>query len=220
MDLVTNNVYLRVAQIFSGSGFGTAFTFEHADRQWLVTASHVLPVGETKPIVRLRLPYRNDELTLQLDLLDVQPPNADIAVSHLHGPITHSLSLPATSEGLIWSQQLFFLGFPYGLATESADTRLAFVKSGILSARSEVEDAKLIYIDGFNNPGFSGGPVVFCRDGDNQRPQIAGVISGYRFEHLPVYQGDAEVPAITARVNTGIVIATDIWHAIQAIENI
>jgi hypothetical protein len=57
-------------------------------------------------------------IDLDLDLVTVDPPGADVAVSPLESPLTPDFPLPATSKGMTWSQQVFFLGFPYGLATE------------------------------------------------------------------------------------------------------
>lgn len=70
-----------------------------------------------------------------------------------------------------------------------------------------------------NNPGFSGGPVVFDRDGAHLRPQVCGVIAGYRTELQPVYQGATPITAVAAAANTGIIIATDIRHVTDAIDN-
>ncbi len=48
-------------------------------------------------------------------------------------------------------------------------------------------DAVVIYIDGFNNPGFSGGPIVFWDDGylsDSGNPYILWLRDSGIAEHL------------------------------------
>jgi hypothetical protein len=133
---------------------------------------------------------------------------------------TGFLPLPPTIDGLAWSQQIFFLGYPYGLATQIKGSdpgdRIAFVKSGIWSATATVDGVDLIYIDGHNNPGFSGGPVIGFKPGATEA-QVFGVISGYRLEHQPLYAGTTEISEITAVANSGIVIATSINHVLHAL---
>jgi hypothetical protein len=54
-------------------------------------------------------------------------------------------------------------------------------------------------LDGHNNPGFSGGPVVF------------------KAVEQPIFQGDEET-ALTYRYNTGIIVAHDIKAAMTIIQ--
>jgi hypothetical protein len=219
MDVVTSNTYRRVFEIVTTSGSGTAFTVDHAGRQWLVTARHLLPRDDPRPKILIHGDAGTSE-ELDLDLLPVVPGTADIAVSRLDRPLTPDHPLPPTSAEMVWSQSMFFLGFPYGMATEltQGPNRLAFVKSCILSATAVDDGVHLLYLDGMNNPGFSGGPVIFNRDGDSQHPQVCAVIAGFRRETQPVFQGTVELSDVTAAANSGIIVATDIMHAREAIE--
>lgn len=79
--------------------------------------------------------------------------------------------------GLIVSQDAYFLGFPYGLSTGSGEINnkypFPFVKKCIVSAVNN----QTIFLDGHNNRGFSGGPLVTV---DNKNVvTIIGVVSGY-----------------------------------------
>lgn len=217
MDVVTSNAFTRVLEIQTELGCGTAFTLDQDGQQYLVTARHLLPPGVPDPEVRLS--NRHLRRTLRLELLSVFPATADVAVSPLVEPLTETADypLPATGVGLLWSQRTFFLGFPYGLATVlgAPQDRIAFVKGALFSGSDKVGGVDLLYLDGMNNPGFSGGPVVFNRDEDGLRPQVCGVIAGYRFERQPVYQGTTPVAEMEA--NTGIIVATDIRHVTDAI---
>ncbi len=221
MDLVTANSFERVLEIRTGLGSGTAFSIPYVGREYLVTARHLLPEGDPRPEVSIA--SRHMTGTLRLELLPTDPATADVAVAPLPDAVTPTLPLAAGRDGIIWGQHVFFLGFPYGLATEFArgapNQRIAFVKGAVFSASADVEGASLLYLDGMNNPGFSGGPVVFNRDGDHLRPQVCGVIAGYRTELQPVYQGTTPITAVAAAANTGIIIATDIRHVTDAIDN-
>jgi hypothetical protein len=235
-QLVEAQAYERVLEIKTSVGTGTAFTIDYpfsgtgtapgqpdeGGRQYLITAKHLLPPSESHP--RVELENRFFRAELELDLLAVSPAIADVALAPLERPLTASLYLPAGSQGISFSQRLFFLGFPYGMALEATGgQRMAFVKGGLLSASAEVAGEKLLYLDGFNNCGFSGGPVVAWIDGVLR---VVGVISGYRHERVaayaggtPAYEGQT-VTGIEVRANTGIVIATDIAHAVDAIERL
>ena len=113
------------------------------------------------------------------------------------------------------------MGFPYGLATEAGQMNdgfpIPFVKKGILSAMT-LED-HIIFLDGHNNPGFSGGPVVYQTPGDTRNEmRVGGVISGYIGAPEPVYDAQGK-PILNYQANTGIVkaysisCATDLIHA-------
>ena len=70
----------------------------------------------------------------------------------------------------------------------------------------------VIFLDGHNNKGFSGGPVLF-KEQEHGELKVAAVVSGYRFSNEPVYQGDQELP-VTYRYKTGIIISYGIKHAV------
>lgn len=74
----------------------------------------------------------------------------------------------------------------------------------------------IIFLDGHNNKGFSGGPVLFKEHGHGEL-KVAAVISGYRFANEPVFNGDQELP-ITYRYNTGIIISYGIKHAVALVQ--
>jgi len=140
----------------------------------------------------------------------------DLAVLSVDRPLSPpDLPLEPAMKGMIFGQDAFFLGFPYNDLSRYAFGRdgfpLPFVKKAILSCF----DGGLMYLDGHNNPGFSGGPVVYVPAGERDF-RVAGVVSGYRFEAKPVMSG----PLATGLVhheNTGIVIAHSVDHAVDLI---
>ena len=80
----------------------------------------------------------------------------------------------------------FFMGFPYGLSTSdrgntNAGFPLPLLKKAVFSGNSLMNDIYVLLLDGHNNPGFSGGPVLFkdrLKSGDNKY-HLIGVISAY-----------------------------------------
>ena len=84
---------------------------------------------------------------------------------------------------MIYGQDAYFLGFPYGLKSEYEDFNnnfpVPFVKKAIVSSLDTDKDCnrQIIFLDGHNNPGFSGGPVVFTELRKNVY-KVVSVISG------------------------------------------
>jgi hypothetical protein len=92
---------------------------------------------------------------------------------------------------------------------------MPFVKKAILSAMSTENEVEHLFLDGHNNPGFSGGPVVFKTHGSNDL-KVAAVISGYRYTEGPVFSDGSAMPLVY-RYNTGIIVAHSIRIATDLI---
>jgi hypothetical protein len=97
--LVTAEAYERVLEIETDIGIGTAFTIDEGGRQFAVTAKHLFAPTETRP--RAALANRFGKTELQLDLIEVSPESADVAVAPLDPPLTPALDLPASAVGLV-----------------------------------------------------------------------------------------------------------------------
>ena len=92
----------------------------------------------------------------------------------------------------------------------------AFIKKGILSSEiTNPNGIRTIFLDGHNNPGFSGGPIVFKRP-DSPEWNIGGVVSGYVWKANQVISVTDTNSFI--KENNGIVIGEDIDSAIKAIK--
>jgi hypothetical protein len=76
-------------------------------------------------------------------------------------------------------------------------------------------NAVVIYIDGFNNPGFSGGPIVFW-DIPKRAYEILGVVHGYRPDTAQAVVNGQRVDT-NVLVNSGILVGYRIEHAMNAI---
>ena len=146
----------------------------------------------------------------------------DISVLATNIRLSPDFPLPPTMAGIIYGQDVFFLGFPYGLKGEigqmNRDFPLPFVKKAIFSClQNTPTGAQLLFLDGHNNPGFSGGPVIFKESNSNEF-KVAGLISGYRYNEEPIYQGEEKLPLVY-KYNTGIIISYGIKHAVDLIES-
>jgi hypothetical protein len=117
---------------------------------------------------------------------------------------------------------VYFLGFPYGLKEDvtadiNNDFPLPFVKRGIIASFQFFgsPDLATFYIDGHNNPGFSGGPVVALKP--TRQAVVIGVVSGYSARSEPVLQRDGKPTSLFWEYNTGLVLAYPIQHALRLI---
>jgi hypothetical protein len=216
--LITANVWERVILVVCGNGFGTGFTLDHEDGQYLVTARHVVQSGEP-----VRVLVRGKVVAVQLTPLMVSVPEADVAVFRLNQPITPpGLPLPASMEGMVFGQDAYFLGFPLGMTFDLGDEYFPLVKRCTISGTTQRYQGRLILLlDGWNNRGFSGGPVVFrppTAAGVREPMRVAGIVTAYRTEGEPVTEAGREVLGSEVRLNTGIIIAEQIMRATEAME--
>lgn len=227
-EIPTANVIYRVLRIRTEAGTGSAFTIEVDGKQYLITARHNLGDFGSEGTLDLWIGGRWTRAAARA----MYPPDAavDIAALDLGRPVTVTLPLEPTAAGLTLGQQVYFLGYPFGLSTFGAVSappgfgEIPFLKSGIISALdTRNPEANVLYLDGQNNPGFSGGPIVFWH-AETGMFRVAGVVGGYRNEALPVLKkknlSDPRAEAyndLYTRANSGIVIGFDIRHIIDAI---
>ena len=210
--MITTNVFNRVFHVKYGDSTGTAFTVDVEGRQYLVSAKHVFP-GVTGTF-NIGIFYKSEWIALTVSLVGVASEDADVVVLAACQILSPPFEMPVGDLGMTLGQDVYFLGFPFGLSTDASTINsnlpLPLVKKACISGRVGTKENGIWLLDGFNNPGFSGGPVVARKPfGSIQDPlHVIGIISGYRFQVDPVYDGDQELP-ISARSNTGIIITYD-----------
>lgn len=224
----TSNVLYRTLRIKTAASTGSAFTIEVDGKQYLITARHLLKGFGSEGEVELWIEGRWSRIRARA----IYPSKevVDVAALDLGRTVTITFPLEPSSGGLALGQPVYFLGYPYGLGTSGSAPvppgfgELPFLKSGIVSAVDDRDpEASVLYLDGHNNPGFSGGPIVFWH-GASRSFRVAGVVRGYRNESLPVLKKkDLDNPEAQAyqdlytRANSGIVIGYDIRHIVEAI---
>ena len=196
---------------------GTAFTVDINDRQYLVTARHVLAEFDADGTIEVFSKGRWVPMTVKL--VGHAPDDVDITVLAPSRRLTKA-GLPMTPLGkdvhLTYGQDVYFLGYPYGFLGRNVfgpdEYPLPFVKKATVS----LFDGTVFYLDGHNNPGFSGGPVVFQEAG-SQEFKVAAVVSGYQDVPEPVLHGQDDT-GLTVSHNTGIIVTHAIKGALDLIE--
>ncbi len=244
---VTSNVLRRVLRVQTAHGEGTAFTLDVDGRQYVITAKHVVAGLAEDDNLNVR---RNDKWeSIHVKIFRCDDP-IDIAIIVPPHQLTIDFPLEGTSAGMRYGQDVYFVGYPYGLSIVGGEKvnglyPIPFIKKGIASANGGTENAAILYVDGNNNPGFSGAPIVY-RDLDRTdwSFKVAAVVSGFRLDVTPVLQpvpidrdqitaGDIANARIATRgnqlvrltetgqvvqTNTGIILGWNISHAIDMIK--
>lgn len=215
--MITTSVLLRTFHIQYGNGTGTCFTIDIDNRQYLVTAKHVVSGFPQEGVVSLYHDGCWKEGRAKLVGHANDP--IDITVLSLDFQLSPSLALPASEAEMQYGQDVYFLGFPYGWFSNAWElqTPMPFVKSAILSNIIHENGVHCFFLDGNNNPGFSGGPVVFTpRDKPNDF-RVAAVVSGFQSEQLQIYSQE-QPTGLVYQQNTGIIITYSIRHAVELIK--
>jgi S1-C subfamily serine protease len=217
--MVTSNILQRTFRIKFGEGAGTCFTIDVENRQYVVTARHV--VEGMKQTDKVEILHDNKWVGLPVKLVGFGENDSDIALIALSEQLSPTLPLTAATNDMYLSQDVYFLGFPYGLQIDVTSEinslfPLPLVKKAIISSfefRGNVLSSMLL--DGHNNPGFSGGPVFYSPPGTKES-KVAGVISGYRYEWESVFI-EQKKTELTYQSNTGIIVAWSINYALDII---
>jgi hypothetical protein len=218
--MVTVNVHMRVYRIRRGAVSGTCFAIDIDGRQYMVTAKHVLPGLGNKD--RVEFFYKDEWIQVDVRKTGEAGPDVDVTVFAADQQMAPAFPLLVESTGLMMAQELYFLGFPYGqyfTNAEAANNRgfpLAFVKRAIVSAFSGKREPRIWYLDGINNPGFSGGPVVWTKPGTPEF-RVLGVVSSFASENQSVTLG-GNATELRYTTNTGIINCYDGRYALDLIK--
>ena len=114
--VITANVIYRVFRLKVGPETGTGFTIEEYGTEYLVTARHLAHSLLGKRQIEV---FKDGGWSpLEVTTVGHAPGEVDISVLAPAERLTPSrpLPLPASSEGLTYGQEAFFLGYPYGIS--------------------------------------------------------------------------------------------------------
>ena len=212
--MLPTNVLQRTFQIKFGENRGTCFTIDVDGRQYIVTAKHVVDGIQHKDSIGIY--HEGIWKILKAEIAWLSQTEQDIAILSPEVQVSPLHPLEPTSAGLVLGQDVYFCGYPYGLKIEVPSDKnrgfpLPLVKKGALAGMF----SDYVLIDAINNPGFSGGPVVFAARLSNDF-KVAGVISGYRIEYDAVLLNGEDI-GLRYGYNTGLVLAYDLKRGIEYI---
>jgi hypothetical protein len=194
---ITSNVFTRVLHLRVNAGTtheeeATGFTIGVDGREYLITAKHVVArLGDAGTV---GIEQNSHWVNVPVKIFRCDDP-VDIAVLIAPFRITLNLPLPVETVNFEYGQEEFFLGFPYNMGspgTINGGFPFALVKKGLISRYVPIDEGKkvgLMLLDGYNNPGFLGGPVVYR---DFSKPDYTlnavAVVSGFKPEVVSVFE--------------------------------
>jgi S1-C subfamily serine protease len=216
--MITAEVWHRVVRVSCGATAGTGFILDYECEPYLVTAHHIVKGGES-----INVFVDGKAASVQLTPLKIPASEADVAVFRLDRPITPpGLPLTADETGMVFGQDAHFLGFPLGMAFDIGESSLPLVKRCTISGLNRTYMGRdVILLDGWNNPGFSGGPVVFRKPtaaGIHEPLQVAAIVTAYALQQGPLSVDGKIVLGAEVAMNSGIIIAERIARATDAIK--
>lgn len=217
MNFVSRNALQRTFRIQYGQATGTCFVIDILGRQYLISAAHVIPSQEHSITVQIRRDGKWEDLACKLVGVGKV---ADVIVLLPERRLIDTDPLEPQSDGITLSQDVFFLGFPFGLESDLGHLNngypIPLVKKACVSAIETVDKSIPILLDGHNNPGFSGAPVVWGYP--NRGTQyVLGIVSGYRYDSNPVLTQTGQTEFFV-KDNTGIISVYSIRTAMALIE--
>jgi S1-C subfamily serine protease len=227
---VTGNVIARVLQIRFNGFSGTAFIVDYGSRAYLVTANHMVAAAGDHATVDVLGPTDSLWHPSEFAILHGHSPCVDVAVLVPADAKLTSIDPLPYDYTFAMGQEAYFLGFPFGLFTTFGGQNVAvpLIKHGYISATVACsaiypdgsKGDTLILLDGINNHGFSGGPVVAPDVFDGTRAlKLIGVVSGYKYEDEPVSVNGQTAPNVSGSANSGIIIVVPIERAIDLIKD-
>lgn len=221
-DFLTTDILQSVFHMKYNGSTGTTFLIEKDSTNYFVTAKHI--IKDSKYGDKLTIEIYQDSLwkTLTGEVYFDKLNDIDIALikPENFGYVKSGITFKQTES--IIGDEGFFLGFPYGLKT-NFDNNVGFplplIKKALFSGTIIKNGIQTLFLDGHNNPGFSGGPVLFKdrrRNGDNKY-HLIGVISAYFNQ-----QNELITPfgKLKYNENSGIIIAFEQKHILEVIQKI
>lgn len=202
---------------------GTCFMVTKNQEQYLITAAHLFPSNhKSGNLIPIQMLIQNSWQSFNARVYLHTEKKIDVALVKLSEKILQNLEFPeglsqldssarvAQGNGISldpiladFGKEVFFYGFPLGnLGTEIFGIKFPLVKKAIVSGFVRNNGVNVLLLDGHNNLGFSGGPVV-AYNISSKKMCVIGVISGYVPEPIDVkYKGEK----LSVNDNSGIIV--------------
>jgi Trypsin-like peptidase domain len=215
-------------------GHASSFVINYRDRDWLVTASHIVENRETGDERPFKVLDKKGKTHTGLEPLQSQGP-ADVAVFHLWTDHAEDESYdtalePHSAEGVCPTQDVYLLGYP-DINDQGRYRHLSYavqpsplIMRAMVSGDANYYGIKAWLLDGTARHGFSGGPVVLYEP-ESDSHQVLGVISGHVPARAPFIPGTLHPDSIQlggalpfCEINSGLSICFSIQYALTDID--
>lgn len=206
----------RTLHMSFGDSTATGFVFDHLGKQYIITARHVVEDIKDSDIVQISANDKWRSVNVKL----VGHSDVDVSVLAASEKLAHpEMILEPAVGGFYIGQEVFFVGFPLGMQGSRLDSPFPapLLKRAIISGGKAVSAREPFYLDGHNNPGFSGAPVYLKIPGE-ERFKVSMIVASYTSTKDPVYDYNDQPTDMTVWSNSGIMAAYSIKEAIDLIE--
>ena len=225
-------IFQRTLKLENDSDIATGILYvdPNTDSQYIITAKHFVNNHEDAFVYSEETPYPYQKILVHHDVSSspyevecityLAQDTADVAVLQLRRDYFKKENiLPLSFNGSFeLAEDAYFCGFPHhGKYQTNAkgvyDAPVPFIKKTIISA-ADVGDQRqnLLHLDGYNHPGFSGGPLLVNAHGSNavgsNEYRVIGIVSHYV----------AEDDEVNIDLKSGIFKAYHISHAFKIID--
>jgi hypothetical protein len=184
--MITDYVIQRVFRIEYNKKTATAYTVEKDENQYLITASHVFQGATDVTNINVFRGKKLESIPVQVVFNSCEV--GDTIVFKLPYDLAPRHPINMGIDDVIIGTWAYFLGFPLGLSTPGGglnnDFPFPFIKAALVSAIDfEREGLIKLFLDGHNNQGFSGGPVIWFHPQNPKDIKIIGTVSGFLTEN-------------------------------------
>lgn len=209
--LLPNRASLEATfNLFYDKGNATSFVVNGSKGQYLITAKHVFGNAvQSRASVEIKLVGGKINDDFKCTVYTHKNPAIDIAVLKLDKPIVYTdVPFLGYADSYILGQECLFLGYPmFSLGSITDIGKVPLIKRAIISGFHEENNASILLLDGHNNPGFSGGPIITYNSEMNSQ-FIIGVVTGYINQPQDVELTiDQVIHKIKVNENSGIIIS-------------
>jgi S1-C subfamily serine protease len=211
--LPNSNSMQTTYNFFSDTLSGTCFAISDSTNEFIITAKHLFRrVTQSGDSILVKININKIETLFHAKVFFHSNPLIDLAALKLNKKISQTKTLNLKDgDSYFLGQDCFFLGYPlYNIGTIFQNSKIPFIKKCIISALYEENGIDLILLDGHNNPGFSGGPIITYSD-KMENQFIIGVVSGYIYQlndiKLGLNSNNSIQQTIRINENSGIIIA-------------
>ena len=237
VSLLKSTFHIKVRQINSRgktkSVTGTCFTINVDNRQYVITAQHLLRykdkhddywefLGDT---IDIKFNKRWNPIPIKVIGHCAQEIDISVLTAQIAIPLLGGYEFPTDKNQIWYGDEMYFLGFPH---QREANVGYNIPFPILKSAKVSEGNLNYLLLDGHNNSGFSGGPVIYKRsrliESDEGLSMIggpnpllfAGVVSGYIPEEI---KGDLVQTGIGVKseVNSGMMLVYRIEYALELI---
>lgn len=214
--MIPTNIFHRVFHLAHNGAWATGTILHVAGREYLATAKHFAELLSDQ----LQVYFRGAWVPVDVNVVG-HSAEADVSVLALAGPLVpENLFVEMKLAGLTYGQDVYFMGFPFGLrGIEDEVTRnfpIPFVKKAIVANFETPELGADFWLDGHNNVGFSGGPIISMDANNPANCTIRGFVCGY-YTSVDEIDDNTTGESANFRANTGLILAAKVERALDLI---